>query len=115
RSLVLVAVVARLQDHGGPRAVRDDRDRDTGGTPGVLVRRMRDVDEARLLAGAVEIDGRACGGHRPCAPAGMTKAAERGRSAAADAQMLGKPAGSGVPIHFSDRAESDPFRRLTWT
>ena len=57
RPFVFVAMIAALHDHGGPMAVLDHRDRHARDAPGIVMRRVRDHDEADLLAGAVEVDG----------------------------------------------------------
>jgi hypothetical protein len=57
RPLIFVAMIAAFEDHRRAAAVPDHRDRDPGGAPGILVRRVRDHDEAGLLAGTVEVDG----------------------------------------------------------
>ena len=62
RPLVFVAVVAAFEDHRRPVAIGDDRDRQAGHAPGVVVRGVRDHDEPDALAGAVEIDGGEGGG-----------------------------------------------------
>ena len=117
RPLIFVAMVARLQDDCRPGAIADHGERNTGRAPRILVGRMRDVDEAYLLAGAVEVDGGA-----GCRHAGMFSLKLSGdRSGGSDpvppppkGQIGGRFAGSGVPIHFSERAESEPSSRPRW-
>ena len=46
RPFIFIAMIASLQNRGGPLAVADHGDRDAGGAPGILMRRMGDIDEA---------------------------------------------------------------------
>src|SRR5665213_2018621 len=63
RTLIFVAVIASLEDRRRAIAVLDDRYWDARRTPGIFMRRMRDIDEADLLAVAVEINCCARGRH----------------------------------------------------
>ena len=66
RPLVLVPVVAAFDDHRRTFAVGDHGERHARHAPGVVVRRVRNHDEADLLSGPVEIDrceGDAVPGH----------------------------------------------------
>jgi hypothetical protein len=56
RALILVAVIASFQDHRRAGPVRNHRDRDTRHAPGIVMRRVRNADEADLPARLVEID-----------------------------------------------------------
>ena len=56
RPLIFVAMVAALHDHGRTRTVLDHGDRHARRAPGIVMRRMRDHQEAGLLALAIEID-----------------------------------------------------------
>ena len=54
--LVLVAVVAARDEHGGAVAVRDRRDRDEAVRPAAGVRDLRVLEAPDLLAGRREVD-----------------------------------------------------------
>src|SRR5438045_1095520 len=60
RTLILIAMIAALDEDGRAFAVADDRDRHTCDAPCIIMRRVRNHDEPSLLARFLEIDGRKC-------------------------------------------------------
>ena len=121
RPLIFVAMVARLQDHRRPGAIADHGERNARRAPRVVMRRMRNIDKADLLAGAVEVDGGAGGGHAGHEFSWKTVLwdGRAGRGGGRDppprfGAQIGGSAGSGVPIHFCESAESEPSSRPRW-
>src|SRR6185437_6503805 len=115
-ALIFVAMIARLEDHRRASAIFDDGKRNAGGAPGVLMRRVGDIDKPDLLAVAVEIDGGVCGAHTEIASAGRGNGEWLGREEVPPrhAAQIGGSAGNLVPIHFSESADSEPSSIPRW-
>ena len=58
RALIFIAMIAALEEDRRADAVLDDGDRHTCHTPCIVMRRVRNHDETRLLARLVKIDRR---------------------------------------------------------